>query len=578
MLRVTTVIFVAVIILSQIAVAAEQVGADELFTRQTSHEISGLLQQRGQEPDRPIRVADLLTHEVLEPFYAARDYRPLWQNGPRLAPAARILLEHLRGAAEHGLCSDAYLIDELDGLLRLYDSFYRNSFPLAPFNRALFDLFLTQAFLTYATHQVEGQVDPALTHVDWRARRRKADLGRLLNYAIENHRLPQVLAGLMPQHEGYRFMMQALADYRTIAALGGWPLIPSGPSLREGDTDLRLTLLRERLSVTGDLDQPAAGADAVFTQTDLSAVKRFQRRHGLLVDGIVGPRTLAALNVPVEQRIRQLELNLERWRWLPKTRGKRYIEVNIADFSLRVVEGTQEVMSMPVVVGTQYRKTPVFSAPMTYLEVAPTWVVPPTILREDKLPAIKADPEYLADRHFRVLERQGGKWIELDPSLINWSKVSPATFPGILRQDPGPWNPLGRIKFMFPNSFNVYLHDTNQPHLFQQARRSFSSGCIRVEQPIELALYLLAGVEGWDRRRLLASMASSHPIQVEIPPLPVHIQYWTAWCDPDGTVHFRPDIYHRDLDLEVALSESVYRVEDQLDLAEDGRARRVGNL
>jgi len=293
-------------------------------------------------------------------------------------------------------------------------------------------------------------------------------------------------------------------------------------------------------------------------------VKRFQTRHGLVVDGVVGQRTLAVLNVPVEQRIRQMELNLERWRWLPKSLGKRHIQVNIAAFNLNVVEEEQPVISMPVVVGTAYRKTPVFSARMTYLELAPTWTVPPTILREDKLPAIKANPDYLINKHFRILKRQDDNWVEVDAALIDWAGVHAENFPGIMRQDPGPWNPLGRIKFMFPNSFNVYMHDTNEPQLFKKARRSYSSGCIRVERPVELAQYLLEGIEDWDGERLLASLENLEPIRVNILPLPVHIQYWTAWADVDGTTHFRQDIYYRDLDLEVALSEPDYQVEEHL--------------
>ncbi len=578
MLRSAAVIIVLVIFLSHLTASAEQIDPDDLFSRQTSESIRSLLDQRREIPDLNVGVVGLLTHVTLGSFYAARDYQPLWQEGQGLHPAARQFVEHLRGAADHGLCSDAYLVEQLEGFLRLHDSFFRYDLPLAPLNRALLDLFLTQAFLTYATHHVEGQVDPALAHVDWRARRRKADLTKLLSYAIQNHRLEQVLAGLIPPHEGYRSLMRSLEKYRQLSALNGWPSIPAGPTIRPGDEDERVPLLRTRLSITDDFDTAETVVDPTFSQADEEAVKRFQYRHGLATDGIVGPQTLAALNVPVEQRIRQMELNLERWRWLPKSLGSRYLQVNIADFRLTVVENDQAVMSMPVVVGTEYRKTPVFSAPMTYLELAPTWTVPPTILREDKLPAIRANPEYLAKNHFRILERQAGKWVEVDAARIDWQTIRYGNFPGILRQDPGPWNPLGRVKFMFPNSFNVYLHDTNQPELFQSARRSYSSGCIRVERPMELAEYLLGPIDGWDRSRLLASLDSPQPIRVSIPPVPVHILYWTAWSDADGTVHFRPDIYHRDLDLEVALSEPEYQIEVRLGGAEIDGAEEDGEL
>jgi murein L,D-transpeptidase YcbB/YkuD len=269
---------------------------------------------------------------------------------------------------------------------------------------------------------------------------------------------------------------------------------------------------------------------------------------------VLGPKTLAALNVSVEARIRQIELNLERWRWLPKDLGGCYIMVNIAGFELAVMEGTDIVMTMPVVVGTAYRKTPVFSARMNHLIFAPYWNVPPTILREDKLPKIKADPGYVQRQHFEIVRGTEENPTFLDPWNIPWRKVTAATFPGHLRQTPGPWNALGRVKFMFPNAFDVYLHDTPDKHLFVRDARTFSSGCIRIQKPLDLAQYLLEE-QGWDRDRILAAMARSKPLRVElVRSLPVHVLYWTAWVDAEGILQFRDDIYLRDLDLDRALN------------------------
>ncbi len=311
---------------------------------------------------------------------------------------------------------------------------------------------------------------------------------------------------------------------------------------------------------TGDLEQIIIVTDD-YDQETRAAIQLFQTRHGLVDDGVIGPETLETLNVSVEDRIRQIELNLERWRWMPKSFGKRHIRVNVADFSLEVIEDGESVMRMPVIVGTQYRKTPVFSARMTYLEFAPYWTVPPTILREDKLPKIKRHPDYLEEKHFQIISREN-RDVTIDPLDINWSAVEASSFPGLLRMDPGPWNPLGRVKFMFPNRFNVYLHDTNQSSLFDNNTRSFSSGCIRVKRPQMLAAYLLKQNLGAERLREL--LEATAPEQVSIKPLTVHIQYWTAWVDRDGLVHFRPDVYFRDLDLEVALTEPAYRVMNQL--------------
>ena len=544
-------------------VAGQVSGIDALFDNENREQIQVLLESRNSSPTSLVSVSRLLSHDQIAKLYEQREYQSVWFDGWRLRPEARTLLEYLRNAGALGLCGDDYLLAELEGLLRIQTDFARHSLPLASTNRAVLDLFLSQAFLTYATHMVEGQVDPALAHADWRARRRKADLIKLLEYATSSHRMGQVLDGLSPPHEGYRLLVKTLSQYQELSALGGWPEIPSGPSIRPGGHDERLPLLRTFLLKTGDLVDSVATAIDYDYETE-EAVRLFQFRHGLVDDGVVGPKTLEALNVSVEERIRQIELNLERWRWMPKSFGKRHLRVNVADFSLKVVEDDEIVMQMPVIVGTRYRKTPVFSARMTYLEFAPYWTVPPTILREDKLPKIKRNPAYLEEKHFRILSRQKkGEFV--DTEGIDWGTVRAATFPGLLRMEPGPWNPLGRVKFMFPNKFNVYLHDTNQTYLFSNNVRSFSSGCIRVKRPRQLAYYLLEKKLGAERLQEL--FGATVPEQVSIKSLPVHIQYWTAWVEQNGQVHFRHDVYSRDIDLDVALTEPAYRVMDQLEVS-----------
>ncbi|MDH3454067.1 MAG: L,D-transpeptidase family protein [Desulfuromonadales bacterium] len=538
-----------------------------LLDRETGGHIEVLLQSRGSAPAVLVGVSRLLSHEEIFKLYQQREFLPVWLDGWQLKDEAQTLLDNLRNAGAQGLCGNDYLLAELEGLVRIQMDFARHNLPLAPDNRAVLDLFLSQAFLTYATHLVEGQVDPALAHVDWRARRRKADLVKLLEYAIENHRMSQVLGDLIPPHKEYQRLIDALSKYQTISAYGGWPEIPQGSSIRPGDYDERLPLLRALLLKTGDLEQVTA-TDHLYDQTTYAAVRSFQLRHGLVDDGVVGAKTLEALNVSVEERIRQIELNLERWRWMPKSFGERHIRVNIADFSLEVVEGDQTVMQMPVIVGTQYRKTPVFSARMTYLEFAPYWTVPPTILREDKLPQIKKNPDYLVEKHFRVISGRGED-VTIDPQQIDWATVDAAHFPGLLRMEPGPWNPLGRVKFMLPNKFNVYLHDTDEVSLFDNNIRSLSSGCIRVKRPRDLAAYLLEKDLGPDRLKEL--FEATAPEQISIEPLMVHLQYWTAWVDPDNRIHFRPDVYFRDLDLDVALTEPAYRVMDQLKVSNGTR-------
>ncbi len=543
-------------------VCAEQAsGVPALLDQETGVSIENLLESGASlQPPLP-NVVRVLSEEQIFKLYQQREFRPIWLDGWQLPPEVETLMETLRNAGAHGLCGDDYLLAELEGLLRLQSVFARHNLPLAPDNRATLDLYLSQAFLTYATQMIEGQVDPSLAHVDWKSRRRKADPVKLLEYAMSNHRLAQVLDGLLPPHEEYRQLVAVLGRYQEISAYGGWPQIPPGPTIRPGDQDERLSLLRNLLLKTGDLEL-AVEADDTYDPGTFGAVKIFQTRHGLQADGVIGSKTLAALNVTVEERIRQIELNLERWRWMPKSFGKRYILVNVAGFSLEVVEAGKLIMQMPVIVGTQYRKTPVFSAQMTYLEFAPYWTVPPTILREDKLPQIKSNLAYLEEKHFHIISRTDGQTI-INPLEIDWTKVHASNFPGWLRMDPGPWNPLGHVKFMFPNQFNIYLHDTNEAYLFDKNVRPFSSGCIRIERPLDLANYLLEKDLG--RERVQELFNATTPEQVPIDPLPVHIQYWTAWVDRDGRVNFRPDVYFRDLDLDVALTEPAYRVMDQLE-------------
>lgn len=496
----------------------------------------------------------LLNADLLPGFYRTRGYAPAWVDDHGLTVAGRQLLDLLRSADVEGLCPEEYHLAQIEPLVELEADYRRYGILFDPVYMARLDLLLTDAFLLYAAHLVEGRVDPTEVHEGWRARPRRFDLARLLSHALIGDQVGPVLADLAPPHQGYLLLREELERYRRISALGGWPAIPAGPVLRAGDTDPRLPWLRLRLLAGGDLLEHDAAGGELFDKETATALVRFQHRHGLDGDGVLGPKTLAALNVPVEARIRQIELNLERWRWLPKDLGERHILVNIAGFQLTVVEGEQTVMTMPVVVGTAYRKTPVFSARVNHLVFAPYWNVPPTILREDKLPKIKADPGYVQRQHFEIVHGTEEQPTFLDPWKIPWRRVTAATFPGQLRQKPGPWNPLGRVKFMFPNAFDVYLHDTPEKHLFGRDARSFSSGCIRIQRPLDLARYLLKA-QGWGRNRILAAMARSTPLRVDlIRSIPVHVLYWTAWVDSEGILQFRDDIYLRDLDLDRALN------------------------
>ena len=495
-----------------------------------------------------------LTDDTLR-FYRQRRFTAAWLTPQELSEQGRRLLAVLRSAAEEGLRPEEYHVDSLEVFVEQLAIFKARDQLADPLLLSRLDILLSDAFLRYAADLNGGRVEAAEVYPQgWRTAPRRADLVQTLQLSLEYGRVVKVLRDMVPVDPGYRRLRDYLAYYRQLAAAGGWPQLPEGPSLDIGQSDWRVPWLQDYLIKSGDLAAEDRSADRVFDEATAAALKRFQQRHGLQTDGVLGPKTLAALNLSVEERIRQIEINLERWRWLPRDLGRRHLVVNIPGFQLEVVEEGQPVLAMPVIVGTDRRRTPVFSARMRYLDFAPYWNVPPTILREDKLPLIKADLNYLAAHHYEIIGRQGNPVQLIGPETIDWEVVKAENFPGMLRQKPGPWNPLGRVKFMFPNRFHVYMHDTPEKYLFEHKRRSFSSGCIRVKQPFELALYLLQEQDGWDDERIEEAMAGKEPLRVPLDEsLPVHILYRTAWVDADGRLQFRNDIYQRDAVLYTAL-------------------------
>jgi len=342
-------------------------------------------------------------------------------------------------------------------------------------------------------------------------------------------------------------LRQALQRYREIASDGGWPSVSGGTPLKEGEQGERVALLRERLSITGDIGTEATDNENIFDEGLRNAVIRFQKRHGLREDGVVGPETLTYLNMPVDEKIHRMEINLERLRQIPEDADKRFIRINIADFELEVVEDEDIVMSMKVIAGKQYWYTPVFSAEMTYLVFNPSWYVPKSIALREILPKIRKDPGYLDTEGLKVYNSTEGLSNEVDISTIDWSLAGADNFPYRFVQPPGPQNPLGRIKFVFPNGFNVYLHDTPAKLLFEKSSRAFSHGCIRIEKPVELAEYLLQEDPSWTHERVLAEVESDEEMWVRLPsPVNVHVLYLTAWVDNDDVLNFRKDVYGRD--------------------------------
>ncbi|HEU5305235.1 MAG TPA: L,D-transpeptidase family protein, partial [Gemmatimonadales bacterium] len=361
---------------------------------------------------------------------------------------------------------------------------------------------------------------------------------------------------LRPRQREYDELLDRLAEYRELEEKGGWATVPGGTRdrgnegpMERGDEGPRVGALRYRLAATGELDK--AEGKPVFDDKVAEVVARFQERHGIPVDSTVGHATLAALNVPVETRIRQIELNLERYRWLPSDFGKRYILVNIPDYRLYAYDGGKERLTMRVIVGDEYgNATPVFADSMTYLVFRPQWEVPRRILVDEVIPKVREDIYYLAKHSYEIVDTVSNQVIA-DPASIDWSDLDTTEIHFRIRQKSGAGNALGNVKFMFPNQFSIYLHDTPADHLFDQSRRTLSHGCVRVEEPVKLAGYVLDGQEDWDEEKIEAAMATAPdvkavPVTVDLErPIPVYLLYLTAFVR-DGVLHFRDDPYGKD--------------------------------
>jgi murein L,D-transpeptidase YcbB/YkuD len=341
-------------------------------------------------------------------------------------------------------------------------------------------------------------------------------------------------------------LKSALAQYRAIASAGGWPAVPDGPALRQGSSGSAVARLRQRLAVTGDLVDRTGDSQA-FDDDLAAAVMRFQARHGLAADGVVGWRTRGALNVPAESRVRQIAASIARLRALPDGDGGRFILVNVAGFDLAVFDDGRPLFRSPVIVGRTSRPTPIFSSAITRIITNPYWRVPRGIAVQDILPKLKRDPSYLGAQSIRVYGNNHGGLTEVPGGSVNWRSLNKDNFPYVLVQDPGPLNALGRIKFFIPNELDVYLHDTPARELFTHATRAFSSGCIRIQRARDLAELLLRQDDGGRLQAMENALEKGETTEIPLAKaVPVHVAYLTAWTDEEGHVQFRDDVYALD--------------------------------
>jgi murein L,D-transpeptidase YcbB/YkuD len=477
---------------------------------------------------------------VLGKFYQHINYAPAWKDPDALIEAVEVL----KGSFEDGLVPEDYHVDVLISIIEKLKS-SENTGAVDYEWVAKFDLLLTDAVILYAYHLMEGKVDPHSIDVQWNfgyAELPGGD-GKLLAQAIENHTLLVEIHKLRPQIPDYAKLMRELGEYRLIAEYGGWGKISGGGKIDPGDADPRIADIRSRLEATGDLHNLNDMDSELYDKELEKDVRSFQDRHGLDNDGIIGKATFAAMNEPVEAKINQIRVNLERFRWVMHNLTENFIVVNIARYKAYLIEDSEQEFSTNVMVGTDENKTPVFKAKLEYIEFNPTWTVPRSITVKEMIPKIKKDHDYLSDRNM-VLLNSSGKIVPM--SSVNFDEISSKNFPYVIRQEPGPGNALGEVKFIFPNKYAVYLHDTPSKYLFSKASRSFSHGCIRTQNPIALAEAILEGSK-WDKQKIRETLDSKKTTRALLDePVDVLLLYWTAGLYQEDRVFFFPDIYKRD--------------------------------
>ncbi|UPQ82666.1 L,D-transpeptidase family protein [Pseudomonas knackmussii] len=515
--------------------------------------------QPANEPPNPIRTAletlpsacavplanDPVARQQLTELYHRHQFTPLWRSYAQLDA----LQEQLQALVDDGLNPAIYHPDAIRRAVQTSTT--------DPLHRACADILATASYLTALRHLAYGRLPQDRLEPVWRSPGAAAPQpldDPLLQIADEGlAQLEHAFNKARPSLEQYHNLRKAHARLRAEPP-SQWLPIPPGETLRVGMSDPRVTPLRLRLASDGYLlNAPAQGSiDTRFSQEVEQALKAFQRQHGLQPDGVLGLETLGALNVTSSQRLNQLKINLERFRWLSRDIEPRSLLVDIAGGRVIYFRDNRPQWEARGQVGRDTRQTPAIKSNVTRLTLNPTWTVPPTILREDKLPRIREDLNYLAEQNMHVLDYQGNV---LDPAQIDWSN------PGniLLRQAAGPHNPLGRLVIRFANPFSIYLHDTPSQGLFARSQRAFSSGCVRVESVMQLANLLLTEPERERFNRLLAT-GRTHEFGLA-QPTPVLLGYWTAEANSAGQAHYRPDIYHRDTQLLAALQDT-----DQHDL------------
>jgi len=476
--------------------------------------------------------------DLVKTFYRERKFELAWYKNNEMVPQAEKMLDVIRKASEEGLNSADYLIIDFE---KLYAELKASKKDFEQFSvvQKEIDVALTATYFIWASDYYRGVVVPNENkEIEWDVKRNRIKLDLALMTVLGERESQYSYANFSPLHPEYTRLKTALASYRKIQEAGIWPIVQAAPKLKKGMQSPVIPALAKRMGVNIE------NGSVVYSEELFNAVKQFQTDQGLKPDGALGAETTRIMNITLKDRIKQIILNMERWRWLPVSFESDYLLVNIPEFKLYVFEKGKSKISMNVIVGKALNSTPVFSDKMEYIVLSPYWNVPFSIIKEDLAPKLASNSSYL-DRLDMEIITAGGE--RVSPSSINWNNLSEDNWNYTLRRRPGPKNDLGDVKFIFPNSNDIYLHDTPHDKLFSQSKRGFSHGCIRVEKPIDLAVYLLRNLGTWDREKILSTIAERKEKQIKLKAtLPVYLVYFTAFTDESGKVHFREDIYGHD--------------------------------
>ena len=483
---------------------------------------------------------------LVKEFYQKRNYGCAWFNRYGLTEQSGKVVNLVRDYFVNGIVDTTILIP---GIVQLLDSIQAETFkPIG--NDALIkrsDVLFTTQFFIFSQKAWKGLKAEKVKKLEWFLPLNKSTEVGYLDSILSAP--PSEIACSEPVFRQYLLLKNKLKEYSEIQNKGGWDSLPKlAKTLNIGDTSEIVILIKNRMKITSDY----TGTDmtALIDSTFASSIIVARERFGLTSQPVIDNKFISELNVSVGNRVKQMMLNLERWKWVPADPGSNFIAVNIPEFMLHVFENGKSIKSMKVIVGKEANKTVIFSGDLKYVVFSPYWVIGGSILAKETLPAVKRSSSYLAKHNMEVVTNTNPPKV-LNPSSVNWSSYSASSFPYIIRQKPGPSNSLGYVKFLFPNSYSIYLHDTPSRNLFEKEGRTFSHGCIRIAEPAWLANYLLRDDPQWNEETIDKAMHNGKEKYVTLKKtVPVYITYFPSWVDKTGKLNFRDDIYGHDARLE----------------------------